>query len=145
MNGSGKNAKAPRGGAEDVSGAEDISGARDISDAEWQVARVLWEKSPRTAAEIIAALREKTDWNPKTIHTLIRRLTQKKIIAAKAGLKPYTYFPLLSEAACTREKTESFVNRIYNGSFSLMVSRFVSEERLTPEDIEELRAILDRK
>ena len=118
--------------------------AEDISGAEWQVARVLWEESPKTAAQIIDALREKTGWNPKTIHTLIRRLTKKKIIAAMAGVKPFTYYPLLSEAACTREKTQSFVDRIYNGSFSLMVSRFVSEEKLTAREITELRAILNK-
>jgi BlaI family transcriptional regulator, penicillinase repressor len=116
-----------------------------ISDAEWQVAKVLWQKSPQTAAEIIDALRPTTDWNPKTIHTLIRRLVQKNVIAAKEGVTPYTYCTLLSEAECTLQKTRSFIDKIYNGSFNLMVARFVKEENLSSEEIAELKKILNGK
>lgn len=116
-----------------------------ISDSEWLVAKILWERSPQTSAEIIDELKQSTVWSPKTIHTLIRRLAQKKIIAAVEGVTPYRYYPLLSEAECEREKTRSFVERIYNGSFNSMVSRFVKEKMLSKAEIEELKDILNGK
>lgn len=119
--------------------------AAAISDAEWQVAKVLWKKSPLTAAEIIEALRPGADWNPKTIHTLIRRLTQKKIIAAEDGVTPYTYYPLVSEGDCKREKTRLFVDKIYDGSVSLMISQFVKNKMLSQKEIDELKDILNGK
>lgn len=115
----------------------------NISDAEWQVARVLWEHSPLTAAEIIERLKDSTEWNPKTIHTLIGRLSKKRIIMAIKDVTPYTYIPLVTESECEIEKTRSFVDRIYNGSFSLMVSHFIKNEKLSPEEIQELKSILD--
>ncbi|HRI87886.1 MAG TPA: BlaI/MecI/CopY family transcriptional regulator, partial [Candidatus Hydrogenedentes bacterium] len=39
----------------------------NISDAEWVVMRVLWDKSPGTANDVIAALATETDWSPLTI------------------------------------------------------------------------------
>ncbi|MEH7060984.1 BlaI/MecI/CopY family transcriptional regulator, partial [Bacillus wiedmannii] len=45
-----------------------------ISEAELEVMKVLWSKSPQTANEVIEALEVKMDWKPKTIRTLINRL-----------------------------------------------------------------------
>lgn len=119
--------------------------ADTISDAEWQVAKVIWAKHPLTAAEIIQALQPSADWNPKTIHTLIHRLAQKKIIAAEEGVTPYRYYPLIDEEECEKEKSRSFLSKIYNGSLSLMVSQFVNNKMLTEEEIDKLKKILNGK
>ena len=44
-----------------------------ISDAEWQVMKVLWEKSPVNANHIVEKLTASTPWKPKTIRTLARK------------------------------------------------------------------------
>jgi BlaI family penicillinase repressor len=124
---------------------DDKAKAESITDAEWQVAKILWKKSPQTAAEIIDTLKDRTAWNPKTIHTLIGRLVKKKIIAAQPGMSPYSYYPLMTESDCEHEKTRSFIDRIYDGSFSLMVAKFVKDEKLSPEEIEELKDILNQR
>lgn len=49
-----------------------------ISEAELEVMKVLWSKSPQTANEVIEELEKNMDWNPKTIRTLINRLVHKK-------------------------------------------------------------------
>lgn len=125
--------------------AKGETAVQSISDAEWQVAKVLWQSSPLTAAEIIEKLKDSTDWNPKTIHTLISRLAKKGVIKALPDVTPYTYCPLVTEAECAKEKTRSLVNHIYNGSFSLLVSRFIKEENLSAEEIKELKDILSKQ
>ncbi len=50
-----------------------------ISEAELEVMKVLWSRSPQTANEVIEALEVTMDWKPKTIRTLINRLVQKKL------------------------------------------------------------------
>ena len=39
----------------------------NISDAEWQVMQVIWERQVATAADVIAALKEATRWQRRTI------------------------------------------------------------------------------
>lgn len=114
-----------------------------ITDAEWQVAKVLWRSSPLTAAQIAGELKEGTGWSPKTVQTLIGRLVKKKIVAASGGPAPRSYRPLLSEEECQREKAGRFVDRIFGGSFGLLVERFVEDKKLTREEIDSLRKILD--
>ncbi|MEK3912269.1 penicillinase repressor BlaI [Paenibacillus sp. FSL H7-0331] len=116
-----------------------------ISDAEWEVMKVLWAKTPRTANEVIEALEDQTDWKPKTVRTLLNRLTQKQAISYSQENKVYAYFPLVTEDECVRYETESFLKRIYGGAFKPMLVNFLKEDKLSAEDIKELKSILDDK
>ena len=116
-----------------------------ISDAEWHVMKVLWEKSPVTANEIVEKLAAETDWKPKTIRTLISRLTAKDAIGFDKTGRQYMYFPVLSEEECVRQETRSFMSRIRTGALKPMLAAFLEEENLSQEEIDELKCILDKK
>ena len=116
-----------------------------ISDAEWQVMKVLWEKSPITANHIVEKLTAETPWKPKTIRTLISRLATKKIVGFEKNGRQYMYYPLLAEDECVKQETRSFLNRIRSGSLKPMLAAFLEEENLSQEEIRELKKILDKK
>lgn len=116
-----------------------------ITDAEWEVMKVLWNESPRTANEVIDAMQERTEWKPKTIRTLLNRLAQKQAISFTQENRVYAYFPLVSEGECVKSETQSFLKRIYGGAFKPMLVNFLKEEQLSEEDIKELRDMLDGK
>jgi len=114
-----------------------------ISEAEREVMKVLWSKSPKTANEIVRVLSKKTSWKRETIRTLINRLVQKKAVGFEKKGRQYHYFPLVTEAECVREETKSFLKRVHGGSIEPMLTSFVEEEKLSPEKIARLRRILD--
>jgi BlaI family penicillinase repressor len=116
-----------------------------ISDAEWEVMKVLWAKAPCTANEVIEALEDQTDWKPKTVRTLLNRLAQKQAISYSQENRVYAYFPLVSEDECVKSETESFLKRIYGGAFKPLLVNFLKDDQLSPEDIKELKNILDDK
>jgi BlaI family penicillinase repressor len=116
-----------------------------ISDAEWQVMKVLWEKSPVTANHIVEKLTAETAWMPKTVRTLISRLTAKAAIAYKKDGRKYLYFPVLTEEECIRHETRSFMSRVRTTALKPMLAAFLEEENLSQEDIDELKSILDKK
>ncbi|MNC34383.1 Penicillinase repressor [compost metagenome] len=117
----------------------------NISDAEWEVMKVLWARSPRSANDIIQALESRSEWKPKTVRTLLNRLVQKQAAAFSQDGKVYAYYPLVSEEDCVKTETRSFMKRIYGGSFKPMLANFLREEQLTAEEIGELKKILDDK
>ncbi|AWI04957.1 BlaI/MecI/CopY family transcriptional regulator [Clostridium drakei] len=116
-----------------------------ISDSEWEVMKVLWKKSPITSSEIIETLKEYISWSPKTIHTLISRLVNKDAIEVKKTEPFYLYSPKISEDECKRVETKSFIKKVYDGSIHLLISNFLKDEKLSGEEIEELKKILDGK
>src|SRR5262245_42513318 len=115
-----------------------------ISETEWEVMRVLWAKHPATASEIIGRLTAgDASWHPKTVRTLLARLTRKKALGYEAQGRRYVYEPLVTEHECAAAASASFLDRVFGGALKPMLLHFVESRRLTREDIEELRQILD--
>lgn len=116
-----------------------------ISESEWEVLKVLWETAPQTANDIISSLQAQTNWKPKTVRTLLDRLTKKEVVGVHKNQRVYTFYPLYSQDECQRAKTESFVQRFYDGALKSMLVQFIQDEDLSEKDIKELRSILDKK
>ncbi|WP_309249378.1 BlaI/MecI/CopY family transcriptional regulator [Clostridium estertheticum] len=98
--------------------------------------------------EIVDALSERTHWKANTSRTLINRLVKKEVLGYnidKKDKKTYYYFPLLSENECIKAESESFINRVFNGSLNGMIANFLNESKLSYEEIKELKNILDKK
>ncbi|WP_294386590.1 BlaI/MecI/CopY family transcriptional regulator [uncultured Clostridium sp.] len=114
-----------------------------ISDSEWEVMKIIWQNDSIPSTKIINELQEKTNWKASTIKTLINRLLNKEAISFTKKGKEYYYFSIVSEEECIREESESFLNKVFNGSLNSMVVNFVKSQKLTKDEIDELRAILN--
>ncbi|MBH9966186.1 penicillinase repressor BlaI [[Bacillus] enclensis] len=116
-----------------------------ITEAEWEVMKVLWKKSPLTANEVCTAIQEFEDWKPKTIRTLLDRLTRKQVIAVNKDKRIYTFTPLYTEHECQRAEAKSLIDRIYGGITKSLLVQFIEDETLTKEELKELKKMLDNK
>ena len=117
-----------------------------IAESEWMIMKVLWAESPLSSRQIIDRLEGQTDWNDKTVHTLISRLCKKEAIRAEKpkGSNFYQYFANVSEKECTLFETKNFLKRLYSGSLTGMVSAFVEGNGVTKKDIRQLRDLLEQ-
>jgi BlaI family penicillinase repressor len=116
-----------------------------ISDAEWEIMAILWEKSPISAMEVIDALKDRRDWNPKTIRTLLGRLVKKRAIEYSAQGNRYFYRPRLTRDACVKMESRSFVSRVFGDAVGPMLVHFVRQANLSREEIEQLEKLLREK
>jgi BlaI family penicillinase repressor len=116
-----------------------------ISEAEWEVMKVLWEKSPLTANEIVETLSKRTRWQRETIRTLINRLVQKKAVRFEKNGRHYHYYPAVAETECVRAETRSFLRRFRASAIEPMLAALVEEEQLSAEQIARLKKILNGK
>ncbi|WP_366924580.1 BlaI/MecI/CopY family transcriptional regulator [Metallumcola ferriviriculae] len=116
-----------------------------ISEAEWEVLRVLWEKTPCTASEIIEALANDTKWKPTTVKTLLARLVKKNAVGYRNVDRTYSYFPLVTKTECIRVENKSFLQRVYGGALKPMLVQFIRDEKLTADDIKDLKQLLDER
>jgi Predicted transcriptional regulator len=114
-----------------------------ISDAESRVMEVLWQRSPQSAEEIVAALRQVTDWHAKTIKTLLNRLLGKGAASAQKDGRRYLYSPLLPREAWQRQESRSLLDRVFGGRVAPLLAHFSQHEKLSAKDIAELRKLID--
>lgn len=113
-----------------------------LSEAEWQVMECLWTSALRTGREIIDALGKTTGWSRSTTLTLLRRLEDKGAVSAvsEGGMKHYR--PQVAREDAAVQETEHLLERVYQGSVSLLVSSLVKKQTLSQEEIDKLYAIL---
>ena len=116
-----------------------------ISESEWEVMKIIWDKKEVKSNEIIEELKDKKEWKSATIKSLISRLLNKKAISFNRNGKEYIYYPLIQEEKAIIEESMSFINRVFNGSVSDLLLNFVKSEKLTEDDIDELKEILNSK
>ena len=109
-----------------------------LTEAEWQVMECLWTSAPRTGREIIDALGKTTGWSRSTTLTLLRRLEDKGAVSAvsEGGMKHYR--PQVAREAAAVQETEHLLERVYQGSVSLMVSSLAKKQTLSQEEIDKL-------
>lgn len=116
-----------------------------ISAAEWEVMKLLWKENPLTSEKIINSLTKKMGWSTQTVKTFITRLLKKEAIGFEKVGRAYNYYPLISEDECIKAENQSFLQKVYDGAVGMLFTRFLEEETLSEEEIEELEQILKDK
>jgi predicted transcriptional regulator len=114
-----------------------------ISEAESRVMEVLWQQSPQTSEEIVAALAEPTGWHEKTIRTLINRLLGKGAVDAQKDGRRYLYSPRLRRADWQQQESRSLLDRVFGGKVAPLLAHFSQHENLTDKDVAELRKLIE--
>lgn len=119
--------------------------APNISESEWTVMEALWGKSPQSASAVAKSLQESTGWAENTVRTLLTRLLEKgALVIADAEAVPKLYAPAVKREACVKAESDSFLGRIFQGAAKPLLVHFASNARLTPEEVRELKKLLDQ-
>ena len=116
----------------------------NLSDGEWKIMKLLWASAPHTLGEIVKALEDETGWTKPTIFVMLKRLIAKGAVRMDDSGRYQQYYPTLERHDVTPDETDSFLNRVYDGSIGMMVSSLAGRRALSEKDIAELRQILDQ-
>jgi BlaI family transcriptional regulator, penicillinase repressor len=116
-----------------------------ISDAEWRLMRILWRRRAATAADVIEELLPETGWSHRTVRTLLGRLVEKGAIVFEQEGNRYVYRPKVTQSRCVRQETRSFVEKVFGGDATELLIHFVQNEAITPQQVDELKRLLDEK
>ena len=116
-----------------------------ISEAEWEVMDVIWDAASATADDVVQQLASKHAWSAQTVKTMINRLVKKAALEFTVEGKHYLYRPRVSRATCVRHAGRSFLSRVFSGRTAPMLAHFLKTAKLSPDEIEELKQMLNRK
>ena len=116
-----------------------------IGDAELEIMKVIWKaKQPITSLDIGKEVEDK-GWKKTTIATFLTRLVEKGALSADKQGKLYYYTPLITEKEYRKSQTKNLIKTLYNGSVRDFAVSFFEEQKLSDDDIKELRTIFEDK
>ena len=114
-----------------------------LTEAEWPVLQVLWEGEHFPLGEVVETLRPVTGWSRNTVHTYLTRMENKGLVSIDRTGEPHRYAAAVSREDCAREERSVLLNRVYGGAVTDLVSAFLKESSITPQERERLRNLLD--
>lgn len=116
-----------------------------LNEKEEQVMQILWRMRQAFVKEIMAEL---PDPKPPvtTVSSIVRKLEGAGLIGYEAFGKTHRYYPILKKSDYRRSFFRNFVAEYFGGSPKQVLSYFVQEDDLNPEELEQLlRDIKDRE
>lgn len=116
-----------------------------ISEAEYEIMKIIWNKNPISTNDVCQEISNSHDWSPKTVHTLLSRLYNKKAVTYEKKNRMYYYSPLIRQEDYLNQENNTFLNRFYNGKVGSMFSTFLNEKNLSEQELEELYEMLREK
>jgi len=113
-----------------------------LFDSERKVMEVLWEAdAPLTAKEIAVRLGEKVGWNRNTTYTVIKKCVSKGAIERREP--NFQCVPLVRREEAQAAAAAELVEKVFDGSASLLFASLLNGKQLPPEEVKRLRAIID--
>lgn len=113
-----------------------------ISEAEFEVMKVIWKYAPISTNEVTEKLTQTTDWSPKTIQTMLKRLVTKKALTYEKQSRVFVYTTLVPETEYIRQESNSFLNKYYNGNIVSMLTSYLEDDKLSKTELDTLRHLL---
>ena len=113
-----------------------------ISDAEHAVMEVLWEEAPLAASDVADRVDPERGWSARTVKTLLSRLLAKGAIVHEEQGRRYLYRPAIEREDFVERESEKLLDRMFGGRVTPLVAHLAERNRLSPEDIAEIEALL---
>lgn len=104
---------------------------------EAQVMEAVWRLGEATADQVRGAL--PAPLHDSTVRTLLRVLESKGYLRHEARGKSYVYCAVIERRKAQRRVLRSVLSRFFGGSAEDLVLRLIEDERITHEQLDELR------
>ncbi|KJY91935.1 MULTISPECIES: BlaI/MecI/CopY family transcriptional regulator [Pseudoalteromonas] len=114
----------------------------EVSKAEFEILNAIWANYPCTAKAVIERLNQQGSWHEKTVKTLLGRLVKKEAIKFEKCSRHYLYSPLIVKDEYIIKESDNFLKRLFGGKVSPLVASFAKSEKLSQNDVDELKKII---
>jgi BlaI family penicillinase repressor len=113
--------------------------------AQLLIMRVLWERGRANARDITDALNRREPVAHSTVQTLLRKLEAKGTVAHEVDGRTFVFYPLVEEENVKRGATRELLDRMFGGSPAHLVACLLEHERVSREELQQIRELIDRK
>ncbi|MCK5378687.1 MAG: BlaI/MecI/CopY family transcriptional regulator [Acidobacteria bacterium] len=111
------------------------------TDSELQILAILWRTGPATVRAVHRELADGTAYTT-TLKTM-QRMAEKNLLERDESRRSHVYRARSSEAQTQGAIVSDLIDRAFSGSAARLAMRALSTRRASPEEIDEIRRMLD--
>lgn len=114
------------------------------TDAEFRVLDVLWAGGPMSVRGVHDQIRRDSDVTYTTVLKILQNLLGKGLVHRDDSARSHVYEAAVERDWATRGFVADLADRVFDGSAAKLVMRALSDQTPSREELDEVRALLDR-
>ncbi len=117
---------------------------KKLTESEIVLMDLLWEKEKAFMKDLIDAIPEPKPAS-STVATLLKRMQNKNLVGYKTFGNSREYYPKIKKETYFAGEMKGMINQFFNNSVSQFASFFTENTKLSQNELEELRDIIDQQ
>ena len=111
-----------------------------VFESEYRFCLILWENEPIKSSELIRLCKEQLGWKPTTTYTVIKRLSERRILKNKSTIVT----SIVSKDEVQAAQIDEMVEKTFEGSLPAFIAAFTKHQKLSEKEIDEVQNMIDR-
>jgi predicted transcriptional regulator len=113
------------------------------TEVELQILRILWELGPCGVGDVHARLDAQKGTNYSTTVKMLSVMLDKGLVTRDETVRPHIYRTVVTQDGARKKMLHELINKLYDGSASTLVMQALSSGKASPEELREIRLLLD--
>ena len=114
-----------------------------LGETEIEVLNIMWELGSGSVSDVRERILARREIAYTTVMTVMRKLADKGYLSFTEDGKSYVYSPEIPAEKVRSSLLSDLLARVFQGSRQDLVRTLVSDERLSEQDIADLKRIID--
>ncbi len=119
------------------------TGPVEITEAEWAIMKAVWERQPCAAGTVQEALADELGWAYSTVKTTMDRMVGKGLLEIERIRNLQLFSAKVDRRQAAGWEFRRMLARAFDGALGPMMQYLVENEKLTREDLDPLRKVVD--
>ena len=111
-----------------------------VFESEYRFCLILWEREPVKSSELMRLCKERLGWKPTTTYTVIKRLSERGVLQNENT----NVSSLVTKDQVQAAEIDELVEKKFAGSLPAFLAAFARHRRLTPAELDQVQAMIDR-
>jgi BlaI family penicillinase repressor len=111
--------------------------------AELEILHVLWERGPSTVRDVCDVMSRSKPTGYTTVLKLLQIMTTKGMVVRDENERAHVYDAIQPAESTKRQLVSDLVQRAFSGSASQLMMHALAGKKTSPQEIEEIRRMLD--
>ena len=111
-----------------------------LFDAEYRLLSIIWENEPVNSTALSKLCLEKLGWKKSTVFNMIRKLPERGFVKNENVVVT----ALVRREQVAKYESETVIEKIFGGSLPAFISAFLDGKKITAEEAEELKKMIDK-
>ncbi|MBR2987199.1 MAG: BlaI/MecI/CopY family transcriptional regulator [Clostridia bacterium] len=113
---------------------------RELGLVERRFAEIVWQNAPISTKDLVALCEKELGWKRTTTYTVLKKLCGEGLFLTENS----TVTLVVTREEYDAIQSEDFVKGNFGGSLPAFIAAFTSRKKLTDEELDEIRRMIDQ-